>query len=316
MRQWIFAVAACALMAVSAHAHAQDHTPLADSLTGSAKTDYDIGRILFRDKDYANALLKFQSAYNAAKDKRLLWNIAACEKDLRHYARALRLVLQYEAKAPLTADEKDDADAVVTELKTLVAPLRVNVEIVGAHVFVDNEDVGVTPLSDPVTVSLGTRIVRVTKPGFVTAERTVTVKDPTELALDVALAPEIHEGRIVVIAHATDTIRIDTDKFVSMGRLEARLATGPHRLLVTAPGMRKQESDVIVEENRMRSITITLEKEKGGGLPLWAWLGGGTVLAAGVAVAAYFIVTAVSASTSPFQTTAGKLGGIGLMSFH
>ena len=63
--------------------------PLSDTLTGSAKIDYDAGKLLFSDGDMAGALVKFKSAYDTSKDARLLWNIAACEKSLHHYARVL-----------------------------------------------------------------------------------------------------------------------------------------------------------------------------------------------------------------------------------
>jgi len=55
---------------------------LADTLTGPAKDDYMAGRLLFGDHDYGGALVKFQSAYTQSKDARLLFNMAACEKNL------------------------------------------------------------------------------------------------------------------------------------------------------------------------------------------------------------------------------------------
>jgi TolA-binding protein len=58
--------------------------PLASSLRGQAATDYQAARILFDDGDYAGASLKFQHAFEESGDARLLWNIAVCEKNLRH----------------------------------------------------------------------------------------------------------------------------------------------------------------------------------------------------------------------------------------
>src|SRR5437867_3379084 len=46
---------------------------LAESLTGAAKADYDAAHILYRNGDYANALTKFQAAYDKSKDPRLFW---------------------------------------------------------------------------------------------------------------------------------------------------------------------------------------------------------------------------------------------------
>src|SRR5580692_10239044 len=100
----LFAVVATLLLLEPA-ASAQPHGPgprptarrasLADSLPADARRDYDAGKLLFEDGDYATALLKYQAAYDSTKDARLLWDVAVCEKSLRHYARALAALARY-----------------------------------------------------------------------------------------------------------------------------------------------------------------------------------------------------------------------------
>src|SRR5579862_8187589 len=68
---------------------------LSDSLSGQAKDDYESGRILFENGDNAGALVKFQHAFDLSSDSRLLWDMGACEKNLRHYVHVLRLVERY-----------------------------------------------------------------------------------------------------------------------------------------------------------------------------------------------------------------------------
>src|ERR1700753_74112 len=65
---------------------------LGESLTGAAKEEYETGRILFDNADYSGALVKFRHAYELSSDPRLLWNMGACEKNLRHYVKLLHLV--------------------------------------------------------------------------------------------------------------------------------------------------------------------------------------------------------------------------------
>src|SRR5205085_12663957 len=78
---------------------------LAETLTGSAKQDYEAGRVLFEDQDYAGALLKFQHAFETTPDPRLLWNMAACEKSARNYASALALLERYRKQSDLKLSE-------------------------------------------------------------------------------------------------------------------------------------------------------------------------------------------------------------------
>src|SRR5262245_19046704 len=92
--------------AEGAPAHA---APLSEALTGSAKAEYDAGKILYADGDYAGAALKFGSAYDLSKDPRLLWNMAGAEKNHRHYARVEQLVKRYVSESGAAVNEADRA---------------------------------------------------------------------------------------------------------------------------------------------------------------------------------------------------------------
>jgi hypothetical protein len=287
---------------------------LADALTGSARTDYDIGKILYRDGDYVAAQVKFQAALDTSKDARLLWNLAACEKGRGHFAQVMRLVQQYrkEADAALTDAEKQEADALLVALKPHVASLRVVVSESDARVLVDDQEVGKSPLETDVLVDLGTRRLQVIKAGFVPYEESLVVGDATEVARSVTLKREVHEGRIVITARSEEAINID-DKVSSLGRLEAVLPAGPHILKVSAPGKVTYQSEVTVRENQTRTMTITLESEKGNGLPLWLWLAGGAVVAGGASVAAYFVLARPGSGGASFTPVGGTAGSVTVM---
>lgn len=57
---------------------------LADTLTGEAKKSYEAARVLVGADDYAGAFERFKTAYQLSKDARLLWNMAATQKNLHH----------------------------------------------------------------------------------------------------------------------------------------------------------------------------------------------------------------------------------------
>ena len=58
--------------------------PLVETLTGESRTEYQAGKVLFDDGDYATALQKFKNAQSKQPDPRLLYNMASAEKSLRH----------------------------------------------------------------------------------------------------------------------------------------------------------------------------------------------------------------------------------------
>ncbi len=255
---------------------------LADTLTGDAKADYDSGKLLYGDGDFAGALVKFGASYDKSKDARLLWNMAACEKNLRHYAKALALVRRYQAEggALLTEEDKTDAAELIKVIEPLTAKLRLRVNEPGASVKVDDEVIGDTPV-EPVTVDIGTRRVQITKAEFEPYTKEVAVGGAAEIAVDVSLVKIVHEGKLIVRAPADSTIYID-GKVVGTGTYTTTLASGGHSLRVTAPKMVPYQSELYIQDKQTREVPVTLQPEPSKGLPLWAWIAGGAVVAGGL----------------------------------
>ena len=276
---------------------------LSESLTGEAKADYESGKILFGDGDNAGALVKFKSAYEKSKDPRLLWNMAACEKNLRRYSRALRLVRQYVAEGgdKLTSQDKSEAEELINVMEPLTAKLKVTVSEPGAEVFIDDELAGTTPI-DPVVVDIGSRKVRVRKSEFEEFTREVPVGGAAEVLLDVNLAKIVHEGRLVVRTSSDATIAVD-GKVVGTGSWSGVLPSGGHTLAITAPKKRPYQSEVYIQDKESRDVNVTLEPEPSKGLPTWAWIAGGAVLLGGATTAGIFLFS----GDAKYEGPAGNL---------
>ncbi|HEY4102380.1 MAG TPA: PEGA domain-containing protein, partial [Polyangiaceae bacterium] len=253
------------------------------------KADYDSGKLLYGDGDYAGARVKFQAAFDLSQDPRLLWNMAACEKGQRHYAKVVTLVKKYLelGGALLGEDDRKDANDLLSAIESFTVGLAINVDEAGAQIFVDGEPVGESPLAVPVTVDIGTRQIEVKKPGFAPFSRTVPVGGTKQAVLDVKLTREVHEGVLAVGAPAKATIFIDS-KAVGVGSFVGNLASGGHTLRVDAPGFRSYQSEVVIQDHERRDVDVVLEpiaaasaapaEPEGAlhGLELGAYLGYGT----------------------------------------
>jgi hypothetical protein len=267
--------------------------PLAQALTGQAKADYEAGKVLLVDGDFASALLKFDAAYQSSKDPRILWNMAVCEKNLRHYAKVTKLLRRYkeEGASLLTTKDVQEAEDLLWALQSLTAGLKISVDQPEAEVYVDEELVGKSPLEKPIVVDIGTRKVRVVKEGFQEASQTVTVGGAPEVPVAVKLEKLVHEGRIAVSAHPGDAIAID-GKPVGTGKWEGAVASGSHQVRVTAKDMRAYETEVSLADKEVRTLSVTLEADpalKKGGVPTWIFIAGGSVVLAGAAVGGFFL---------------------------
>ncbi len=270
--------------------------PLAETLTGNAKAEYEAGRLLYSDGDYAGASLKFQRAYDESKDPRLLWNMAAAEKNLRHYSKVVELVERYVAEggSRLKPEDIAEADALLATVRAFISTVTLDVQPEGAAVFVDDVQVGVSPLAKPVLIDMGEHRIRVSKEGFTDFTATQSLQGGAPFSLMVALQAVVHQGRLRIVASPGETISVD-GKQVGTGEWEGVLPSGIHNVTVSAAGKRNYQSDVAIQDNQTQSVRVTLESAapaaaaQDKGSMTWLWIAGGAVLATGLGVGAYFV---------------------------
>ncbi|AUX41851.1 uncharacterized protein SOCE26_032760 [Sorangium cellulosum] len=261
--------------------------PLSASLTGMAKAEHGAGSALFKEGDYAGALARFERAYELSREPRVLWNVAACQKNLRRYAKMLATLRRIEAESgdALSPRDRKDIAELVQAAGAFVSRLEITASEPGATVFVDDEPVGTTPLAAPVPLDIGERRVRVSKPGFVDFVRRERVVGGGSVALVARLERAVHRGRLAITAGPDDLIAVD-GKVVGKGRWEGPVPSGTRALRVTGPGKTPHEAQVLVRDDERRRIDVTLERApERGGADRWLWIGGGAAIFAGAIVA-------------------------------
>ncbi len=274
---------------------------LADSLKGEAKAEYDAAKVLYEANDLENALVKFRHAYELSNDHRLLWNMASCEKKLRHYHLAQVALSKYREALgdKLTAEDRENINALDETLAAFISTVPIEINEAGTTVFVDGENVGVSPLTEPLRVDVGKRVFRFEKPGYKTVTQEKTIVGNSTDKVVVALEKDLHEGKLIVEAGPKDAILLD-GKTVGLGRFEGIVASGGHTLRVTAQGMTPFQSEVLIKDNDVRRIPVTLVHQVD--MAKWGWIGAGAgVVLIGV-IAGAFMYTPTN--TTP-NTTLG-----------
>jgi len=269
--------------------------PLAESLTGVAKEHYENGRLLFDNQDFSGAALKFRLAYVTSHDARLLWNIAACEKQLRHYAKMSSLLEQYlrEGSTLISETERSNAQTVLETLQPFVGRLELKVNEPDATVTVDDEKVGTTPV--PVfLVDMGTRKISVTKEGFEEWSTSQNVFGGTAIPIAVEMQKVRHVGSLQILADGAYDVIVDGAR-VGVGSWSGELPSGTHTVDVRGRAMLPYQSDVVIVDKQKSTLRVSLRPEPApvsapsGGSYTWLWITGGTLLVAGLATGAYFV---------------------------
>jgi len=259
---------------------------LSESLVGDAKVDYDTAKVLFEDGDFAGAATKFRKAHDRAKDPRLLWNIAVCEKGLRHYARVDKLVEQYldEGRAILSPEQTRAARDLRVAITSFIGTLKLAVEP-GTQIAIDGEPVGTAPFERPIPLDLGAHKLTAEKAGFRPFAAPFEIAGGDETKLEIALRPLSSKARLVVQAGEGNAIAFD-GRMVAATRWQAEVDPGPHTLRVTAPRRKPYELRLDLVDGSNRTVEVTLQNEA----PLlWPWIAGGAALLGGAVLGGYFL---------------------------
>lgn len=295
----IIALAALALGALTAGSvAAQPSPPTTHKLSKGDTANYDAAIVLFRAGDYAGALLKFQAVYDSSREAPLLWNMAACAKNLRRYVTATRMLEQYLASPVVSEDDKAQARALIKTMAAFVSELQVDGGPPGASVSVDGVVVGKTPVAERMVVDLGEHSVRVEASGWAPFEAKIVARGGDRVVVTAKLERVVRRGRLTVVTDPEASIRID-GRVVGVGHWEGAVEEGAHHVELSEPGKRPYLADVVVHDRESRSLEAHLDAGAKRANLTWLWITGGIVLAGGLAVGGYFLFRQPDQTAAP-----------------
>jgi len=258
---------------------------LGQSLQGEALEAYELGRVLFEGGDFLGALERFNEAFGASGDPRLLWNMAACETELRHYTRTLDLMRRYlqTAKQFIDDAERSAVEEKMTFFESLVRKMPLSVVTEDALISLDGNTLGTGPLTTVLDVDMRKHVLRVEKTGFVT--QIFNLGPQEDPPADIELQPET--GRLRV--EAEDEVATISINGEPQGQhiFEGPVPANGFTLTVSAPGMRTYQTDIVLRPGEVRMITVQLENTSTA--RYWFYLAGGALLLAAAGTAGYFI---------------------------
>ena len=167
-----------------------------------AEQRYDRGLKLYAEGDYALAVIEFQRAYELVSDYRVLYNIGQVHIQLAHYARAQRALVQYlrEAGGRIDQERRSAVEADLAMLAARTGTLRVETNVAGAEILIDDIAMGSSPLVEPLLLDAGEHRLSLRKPDYVTAsvQFTLAGRDALERRLDLEKLPKTPPTQIVI----------------------------------------------------------------------------------------------------------------------
>ena len=259
----VFAVFAASLVAPPARAISPNdaRSPAAASARASldaAKELFRRGVALYEAGDVERALdlflrsrAEFRSSQNTIDAAVCLDRLGRHDEALEMYEDALTL------GGELDADDRQRIARATAALLPKIATLDVSSNVPGGVVTIDGRARGKLPLSSPIRVVAGHRIVRVLAPGYATFERAVDVSSGSTTKLDAALAPLVHAGVVRIEDPALEGAEVFVDG-ASVGATpwEGTLAVGKHTVWTAKGAMGSPPTSVVAVAGQLAVLRV------------------------------------------------------------
>ena len=239
-----------------------------EELPDPARKDWDAARDLLEANDFAGALVEYMRAYEQSKNPRVLYNVAVCEKNLRHYARAeVRFKQELaEGQGKLTPQDEQSVKDAITALDPFVSTVEVAANEAGATLFIDDQEAGPTPFTSPVPIDVGPHELRLHKDGFADVKQTVTIAGGTPAKATFDIQPTVKKSAVTVQVTGVAGANVVIDG-IDMGQapFKGDLVAGRHTFEARAPGFvtARQTTDVVYKEPLNVALDLSAERHEG-----------------------------------------------------
>lgn len=241
---------------------------VASAQEGDARAEagerFERGLALFDEGRYDAALAELEHAYRIAPAYAVLFNIAQVHARLGHAVQAVDAYERYlrEGGDRIAVDRRREVEGELELQRARIAWLMVEANVEGANVTLDGDLVGRTPLSAPLRVSEGDRLVTVAAPGHEAEPRRVRLAGGvTETVRFELRETGSLRGTIAVVSRLRDVeIAIDGE-VVGRTPLDATISVSPglHEVRASRPGYVTETRQVEVDVGAEARVEADLE---------------------------------------------------------
>jgi hypothetical protein len=239
-----------------------------EELPEVARKDWDAARDLLDTSDYAGALVEYQRAYEQSKNPRVLYNVAICEKNLRHYARAQIRFKQelVDGAGKISSQEEADVKAAIQALEPFVSTIEITANEPGATLLIDGEPAGQSPFDKPVPIDVGPHEIRLHKEGFIEAVQSVAIAGGVPAKATLSIDPAVKKSTVSITVTGAPGASVVIDG-IDMGQapFKGEVVAGRHTFEARSPGFvaARQTTEVVYKEPLNIALDLAVERHEG-----------------------------------------------------
>lgn len=237
-----------------------------------AKTAFEKGKRQYDEQKYEAAAESFKDAYELSERDELLYNIGQAYRRAEQLEKAEDYFQRYLEEKPDANNAEEVVQKVVEiqeKLASRMATVRVETDVDGRSVFVDDETKPRCETPCSISVQPGERLVRIGGEGTVTVERTLAVESADAKKLDVQVEEKRAPGGLLVrTENGGGSLAIEGAGETSLPMSQPlELQPGLHRLRVTSPsgGSWSGEVEIESEETARLLVSTGAAPSSGGG---------------------------------------------------
>ena len=268
MRKCLVSVVALALafgqLSISLPRVALAQAPTVDPKT-EARERFDRGLRLFNEGDNAGALAEFKRAYELIPNQLVLFNIGLVYAAMSRPAEATEALNKVLADpGNLSAERVARAKQTKDEQAARVAELTVTTNV-PSTIEIDNVEAGKTPMSSPLKVASGSRIVGAFATGYAPLRKEVTLAGGTKSEVKLELVSmEGKAAHLRVNTHLPAGDVIVDGQAVGKTPLATSLtvAPGQHKIELRRPGYVSALQDLTLGDGASGEVNLEPEEDR------------------------------------------------------
>ncbi len=155
-----------------------------------ARQHFMAGQDYYTQGRYKKAIEEFDEAYRLDPKPLLLFNIAQSYEKLGDLPKAVEYLKQYLEEDP-EVEERATLENKIKNLESRIASTGITVKVneSEAKIYVDDKEVGTTPLDGVIPVDTGTHKVRIQKEGFLDFTMNIAVSLGHSVPIEATLEP-------------------------------------------------------------------------------------------------------------------------------
>ena len=186
----------------------------------------------FRKGNYEEARLAFTECYALMPKSDVLRNLSISEIQSGHYVSAARHLRQLLAAGELPTSVREEATTRLAQAEAQIGQLGVAVDVTGADISIDGNNVGRSPLDGSWYIEPGLHEVTVSKPGYPVDKRQIFALAGVAIPVEVSLeslkreqAADEEAARLMGTLEGQDPVPYDKDEISTASTL-VLIATG------------------------------------------------------------------------------------------